>query len=285
MSSGTKKATPFWVGGAASCAAASITHPIDLLKVRIQTSQGPKQSYVAVISSIVKGEGIIGLYAGLSASILRQATYSTTRFGVYEELKKHLTSTGNMNFWTQLGSAVIGGTAGGIAGNPFDLANIRMQADSKLPPAERRNYKHAIDAFLRIRREEGTAALFTGLSPNIGRAIVMTSSQLVSYDVVKAQMLASGWFQDNVLTHFGASLLAGLIATTATSPVDVVKTRIMYSPVKGEYKGMIDAFVKIGTKEGPGAFFKGWLSAFIRLGPHTILTFVFFEQIKNLVTR
>lgn len=36
---------------------------------------------------IVKSEGIMGLYSGLSASILRQITYSTMRFGVYDKLK------------------------------------------------------------------------------------------------------------------------------------------------------------------------------------------------------
>lgn len=36
---------------------------------------------------IIKTEGIFGLYSGLSASILRQITYSTMRFGVYDKLK------------------------------------------------------------------------------------------------------------------------------------------------------------------------------------------------------
>ena len=40
---------------------------------------------------IVKNEGIRGLYNGLSASILRQATYSTMRFGTYDKLKSALT--------------------------------------------------------------------------------------------------------------------------------------------------------------------------------------------------
>lgn len=35
--------------------------------------------------------GVIGLYNGISASLLRQLTYSTTRFGIYEVAKQHLT--------------------------------------------------------------------------------------------------------------------------------------------------------------------------------------------------
>jgi dicarboxylate transporter 10 len=48
---------------------------------------------------IVKNEGIGGLYSGLSASILRQITYSTMRFGVYDKLKNFVSKNpGKSNF-------------------------------------------------------------------------------------------------------------------------------------------------------------------------------------------
>jgi solute carrier family 25 oxoglutarate transporter 11 len=43
------------------------------------------------ISRVVRGEGILGLYNGLSAGLLRQATYSTTRLGVYQSLYDYFT--------------------------------------------------------------------------------------------------------------------------------------------------------------------------------------------------
>ena len=49
-------------------------------------------------------------------------------------------------------------TAGAVAsfvGNPCDLTLVRLQADSALPKDQRRNYRHAVDAFVRIVREEG----------------------------------------------------------------------------------------------------------------------------------
>ena len=36
---------------------------------------------------VVKNEGVLGLYNGISASIGRQMTYSLTRFAVYEYIK------------------------------------------------------------------------------------------------------------------------------------------------------------------------------------------------------
>ena len=71
--------------GAAFC-----THPIDLLKVRLQTQKakvGQGQSLFTTAKLLVKEEGALALYNGLSASLLRQATYSTVRFGAYEKIK------------------------------------------------------------------------------------------------------------------------------------------------------------------------------------------------------
>lgn len=76
----------------------------------------------------------------------------------------------------------------------------------------------------------------------------------------------------------------GLVATTVCSPVDVIKTRVM-NDKGGEYKSAIDCFTKTVRSEGPGALFKGWLPSYIRLGPQTVLTFVFLEQLKALYFR
>lgn len=88
-----KKSYPFYFGGGASCVAAIVVHPFDLTKVRLQNSKGSaKHGMFSTMIKIFQNEGFFKLYAGLSASILRQATYSTVRFGVYEKLKDYVTS-------------------------------------------------------------------------------------------------------------------------------------------------------------------------------------------------
>lgn len=79
------------------------------------------------------------MYNGISASLLRQLTYSTTRFGIYESLKQSLQSSGHhVNFGTMVLIAGASGATGGVIGTPADLVNVRMQNDSKLPPEQRR---------------------------------------------------------------------------------------------------------------------------------------------------
>jgi len=75
--------------GAASCAAALVSHPFDLTKVRLQTTQGANsQGMIGTMINVARHEGIFALYTGLSASLLRQGTYSTVRFGTYDILKE-----------------------------------------------------------------------------------------------------------------------------------------------------------------------------------------------------
>jgi dicarboxylate transporter 10 len=189
------------------------------------------------------------------------------------------TGTTQPSILTLVGMASTSGFLGGIAGNPADVLNVRMQHDAALPKAERRNYKNAIDGLVRMVREEGGKSLWKGVWPNSMRAVLMTASQLASYDGFKRALLAHTSLSDNLTTHFTASLLAGFVATTICSPVDVIKTRIMSAT---ESKSIVVLMRDIYKAEGLGWMFRGWVPSFIRLGPHTIATFVFLEQHKKV---
>ncbi|KAF2286236.1 hypothetical protein GH714_012166 [Hevea brasiliensis] len=109
---------PFVNGGASGMLATCVIQPIDMIKVRIQLGQG---SAAQVTKTMLKEEGFGAFYKGLSAGLLRQATYTTARLGSF---------------------------------NPADLALIRMQADATLPAAQRRNYTNAFHALYRIVADE-----------------------------------------------------------------------------------------------------------------------------------
>ncbi|XP_045448858.1 mitochondrial dicarboxylate carrier [Melitaea cinxia] len=274
------RVSQWYFGGLASAGAACITHPLDLLKVQMQTQKGKNISIFQLTGITIKNQGVTGLYNGISASLLRQLTYSTTRFGIYEVAKQHLTVKDGqaIPFYMSAFLAGLGGFAGGFVGNPADLVNVRMQNDVKLPPEQRRNYKNAIHGLYRVAAQEGILRLWAGASMTCSRAALMTIGQLSFYDQIKGLLLASPYFGDDVATHVMSSFLAGAVATTLTQPVDVLKTRAMNAK-PGEVKSIL-LLIKNTAMEGPLAFFKGYIPAFVRLAPHTILTFVFLEQLR-----
>lgn len=257
------------------------------VKVRLQTRlpDAPKTT-LSTIAYIFRNEGVLGIYAGLSAALLRQMTYSTVRFGVYEDLKMRFAPQPTpenpkpkQSLLGLIAMSSAAGCLGGIAGNPGDVLNVRMQSDASKPPEARRNYKHALDGLIRMVREEGAASLFRGVEANSARALLMNASQLASYDAFKQICLQKLGMHDHLGTHFTASLAAGLVATTICSPVDVIKTRVMSAHPK---VSILHLLREASHKEGLLWVFRGWVPSFIRLGPQTIFTMIFFEQHKHL---
>ncbi|KAF8804904.1 mitochondrial carrier [Phlegmacium glaucopus] len=275
-----KKPYPFWLGGVAATFAASITHPLDLTKVRLQAS-GDKRM-IESIKKTVKTAGVRGLFDGITGTWLRQMSYSMCRFWAYDESKKMLGAGKDAPAWKLAAAGSMAGGIAGLVGNPGEIVMVRLQGDFAKPPEKRFNYKNCIDALYRMVREEGVSSLARGVGPNVFRAILMNASQLASYDFFKAELLKTPYFNDNIMCHFTASFAAGTVATTVCSPADVLKSRIMNAsgPGSNSTLGVIRASLK---SEGPMFMFKGWLPAWTRLQPTTILIFLTLEQLKNLV--
>ena len=140
------------------------------------------------------------------------------------------------------------------------------------------SYKNAIEGLFRVYRQEGFTRLYAGATTASTRGFLMTIGQVAFYDQIKAMFISTGYFQDNPKTHFISSLAAGGVATIMTQPLDVIKTRAM-SATPGQFP-TVWSIVVYTAKLGPLGFYKGFVPAFVRLGPHTILTFIILEQIR-----
>ena len=238
-----------------------------------------------VLKAVIKNEGVSGLYVGLSAGLFRQASYTTVRMGVYSSLFDTYASDGKPpSFFAKAAMGMAAGAVGAFVGTPAEVSLIRMTSDGRLPLAERRNYKNVFDALIRITREEGLLTLWRGCVPTIGRAMVVNAAQLASYSQAKQALLSTSYFKDNIMCHFVASMISGLVTTAASMPVDIAKTRIQnMKTVNGlpEYKGAFDVLGKVIRREGFFALWKGFTPYYARLGPHTVLTFIFLEQMNK----
>jgi solute carrier family 25 oxoglutarate transporter 11 len=313
----------FVEGGIASIVAGCSTHPLDLIKVRMQlqgeaaaaaapqpalrpalafqsgthtvslpTHDIPaprKPGPISVGTQILRAEGAAGLFSGISATVLRQTLYSTTRMGLYDILKKKWTQEngGVLPLHRKIAAGLIAGGVGAAVGNPADLAMVRMQADGRLPLAERRNYRSVGDAIGRMTRDEGVRSLWRGSALTVNRAMIVTASQLATYDQAKEAILARrGQAADGLGTHVAASFAAGIVAAAASNPVDVVKTRVMNMKVAPgappPYAGAMDCALKTVRSEGVMALYKGFIPTVGRQGPFTVVLFVTLEQVRKV---
>lgn len=143
---------------------------------------------------------------------------------------------------------------------------------------------------------------YKGAGPTVIRAMVVNGAQLAAYSQAKENLLGTNYFKEGILLHFCASMISGLITTIASMPVDIVKTRVQRASGKANalvsynllinfqillrFKTFISFLKKIFTEiiknEGVLSLWKGFTPYYARLGPHTVLTFIFLEQFNKM---
>eukprot|EP00930_Biecheleria_cincta_P086418 TRINITY_DN75707_c0_g1_i1.p1 TRINITY_DN75707_c0_g1~~TRINITY_DN75707_c0_g1_i1.p1 ORF type:complete len:320 (+),score=57.48 TRINITY_DN75707_c0_g1_i1:41-961(+) len=272
----------FGLAGLSGASGWLFVHPFDVAKVQMQINQQPGATLTSTCRKLLASEGVAGLYAGLNFAMWRQATYTTSRMGLYDVLMPMF--KGSDGKVSAIGKMAAGVAAGGIAATaccPVEVGLIRAQADSSLPPAERRNYKGLFDAIRQIKTTEGVPALWRGVGPTVGRGAVVSMTQLASYD--QAKEMLQPVLGDGFPLFVASALASGLIYCTASLPLDITKTRIQNmkaDPATGKmpYSGMLDALTQIPAKEGVLALWKGFPPYFLRSGGHTITMFLFKEM-------
>mmetsp|Transcript_11667 Transcript_11667/g.33564 ORF Transcript_11667/g.33564 Transcript_11667/m.33564 type:complete len:312 (+) Transcript_11667:135-1070(+) len=298
-------ATKMVIAAFAGMGAATICHPLDVVRVQMQTEGADYKGALDCGSQVVAREGIInGLYAGISAAYLRQWLYGSCRIGIYayllEQAQQNNIAAGlpknQIAFGTKLLMGMTSGGIGSFIGTPSELALVRMSNDNKLPEKQRRNYNGVVDCVKRIASEEGFTKLWTGGKVTVMRAMVLSACVLACSSEIKLKLTATGIFGTEGNLMFGglpllfvATLISSFIANIFSNPFDVVKSRVQNQkadPKTGElpYKSTLDGFLKIIRNEGIPKLWAGFTPAFLKLAPYTIISLTLTEKITLFVT-
>jgi len=281
-------------------AASGVSNPLDIIKVRqqlrTQTPGSRANAFWSVGVQMARSEGVLSLMNGFSASMLREVVYSGLRLGSYEYFKDtfYEMSKGALDrdgLGLKVSAAAVAATIGSALANPADLVKVRMQAyyPSGSPY---RNMRHAFAAIWQEGAHAapstssplagGLRALYRGVDATTVRGIVLSVSQICSYDHVKHILKRKGIMEEGIALHLTASMFAGLFCSITSNPVDVVKVRLMNDKAR-EFDGVTSCIKTIMRREGPMAFFKGFGMCWARLGTHTIVTFLIFERMRLLL--
>ncbi|KAJ3700836.1 hypothetical protein LUZ61_004541 [Rhynchospora tenuis] len=284
-------------GASSGVIAAVFVCPLDLVKTRLQVHglRNPPPtngSYIiASLEQIVKNEGIVGLYRGLSPTILALLPTWAVYFTVYDKLKHELASgtDGQLSVAGNVFAAVGAGTASAVVTNPLWVVKTRFQArtvkSASIP------YESTISALRKIRREEGFRGLYSGILPSLV-GVSHAAIQFPAYEKLKSYLakmenttvdkLSAG----NVAV---ASSLSKLLASTMTYPHEVIRSRLQeqsYANDTGSrYAGAIDCTKKVFMKDGLPGLYRGYATNLLRTIPTNVITLTSFELIYRLLTR
>lgn len=275
--------------GAAASVAEMATIPIDTSKVRLQIqgegaamAAGQQLKYRGMIQTMLtigREEGVKSLYRGLSAGLQRQLCFSGIRVGLYDSVRKMYgdDGEGKPKVLVKILASITTASTAVILFQPTEVVKIRFQAAGKS-----NIYKGTFDAYRTIARKEGLLnGLWRGVGTNVARLSVCNCTEIVVYDIIKSYILYKNLMNDNMPCHFASAFSAGFITSVVASPIDVVKTRYMNAK-NGQYKNPLHCAVSVMKKNGPTAFYKGFIPAFYRIALWNVVFFVSFEQIKKV---
>jgi solute carrier family 25 oxoglutarate transporter 11 len=268
----------------------TIVHPANTIAVRwnLASMQGKKFSF----SGMIKESGWMSIYDGLSAGVLRQVFYASSRFGLFETFRDKLHEIrGKTDFASRVG---VGAITGGIAAYiscPMEVAVVRMSNDSTLPPDERRNYKGVTDVAKRVIKEEGVMAFWRGSTPFVARAMMVGVFQVATLDQFKGMYAYwLGQKKNSIPNVFCAAMTSGLIYSIATMPLEASKNRMASQkpdPKTGllPYRSVFQTLSKVSAEEGFLALYNGFIPYYMRCGGHTVSMFIIVQILRDYYTK
>ncbi|KDN33665.1 hypothetical protein RSAG8_13240, partial [Rhizoctonia solani AG-8 WAC10335] len=238
-------------GGLAGTSVDLLFFPVDTIKTRLQSSQG-----------FLKAGGFSGIYRGIGSVIVGSAPAAAIFFTTYSTLKQNLPidSTHPLN---HVSAASVGEVAACLVRVPTEVVKSRTQTSAYGIGVS------SFGAFLRVAQLEGLGGLYRGFGSTVMREIPFTSLQFPMYEYFKVRLAKA---LDRPINPHEAAVcgsLAGGIAASDTTPLDVLKTRIMLDMKDAPERrvSLASRFMQIYRIEGIQALFAGvvprtlWISA------------------------
>ncbi|OAQ99904.1 hypothetical protein LLEC1_06713 [Akanthomyces lecanii] len=165
------------------------TNPLEIVKIRLQV-QGevaktvggaPKRSAMWIVRNL----GLVGLYKGASACLLRDVPFSAIYFPTYSHLKRDFfgeTQTHKLSILQLLTAGAIAGMPAAYLTTPCDVIKTRLQVEARKGEATYTGLRHAANT---IWKEEGFKAFFKGGPARIFRSSPQFGFTLAAYEVLQ----------------------------------------------------------------------------------------------------
>jgi solute carrier family 25 (mitochondrial adenine nucleotide translocator), member 4/5/6/31 len=199
-----KMISSFLSGGLAGGTALTVLYPIAFLRTRLALDVGNHQGIRKyprgmrdVFYSIMKTDGIKGVYQGYGIAISGVILYRAMHLGGYDNIKTELLHrrrksspeldfNDELTFMERFACAQIVSIVAGTMCYPIDSVRRRLMMQAGKPLAERK-YKNSLHAFQRIFIDEGMRGFYLGIGPNLFRSFG-GALLLVGYDTFKGMV-------------------------------------------------------------------------------------------------
>ncbi|WJX81947.1 hypothetical protein P8452_64767 [Trifolium repens] len=287
-------------GGVAGAFAKTCTAPLARLTILFQV-QGmhfdvghvaalSKPSLLYEAQRIVNEEGFRAFWKGNLVTIAHRLPYSAVNFYTYECYKNLLYSVLGENHRAKASSDVfVHFVSGGLSGMtaaaalyPLDLVRTRLAAQRSVI-----YYRGISHAFSTICREEGFFGMYKGLGATllgVGPSIALSFSV---YESLRSFWKSQRPDDSTAMVSLACGSLSGIVSSTATFPLDLVRRRMQLQGVGGRarvYSSLFGTFGHIFRNEGVRGLYRGILPEYYKVVPGVGIVFMTYETLKSLLS-
>lgn len=258
------------------------TYPLIYVSTRaaVDSKNDPKPFHQVVIDTINR-EGILGLYSGLSSSLLGIAVTNGVYYYFYERSRGIILQSSSrgkgLSTLESMLAGMIAGSATTILSNPIWVIQT-SQAVHTLEPsntadsqskflARKLGFSETVQQLL---AKDGIRAFWRGVGP----ALILVINPVLQYTVFEqlknvmtarrnSALRAAGTAVTTVAVlsdwdFFFLGALSKLVATSATYPYIVIKSRLQAGQASAlKYKSSVEGLLAILKEEGVGGLYKG----------------------------
>ncbi|XP_047252906.1 ADP,ATP carrier protein 3, mitochondrial [Capsicum annuum] len=267
------------MGGVSAAVSKKVAAPIERAKLLIQ-NQGemikfgrlsePYKGIVDCFTRTIKDEGVLSLWRGNTANVIRYFPTQALNFAFKDYFKRMFNFDKERDgYWKWFGGNLAFGGAAGASSLLFvyslDYARTRLANDAKAAQkGGKRQFNGLLDVYRKTIKSDGIPGLYRGFTISCVGIVVYHGLYFGIYDSLKPVVLV-GNLQDSFFASFflgwGITIGAGL----ASYPIDTVRRRMMMTSGEAvKYKGSLDAFSQIMKKEGTKSLFKGAAANILR---------------------
>ncbi|XP_067013535.2 mitochondrial carnitine/acylcarnitine carrier protein isoform X1 [Anabrus simplex] len=271
-------------GGVGGVCTVVTGHPLDTLKVRLQTMPRPgpgeeplyKGTWDCARKTVQK-EGVKGLFKGMGAPVTAVSPIFAIcffGFGVGKRLiQKHPDE--QLTLPKIFAAGAFSGIFTTIITAPGERVKciLQVQQAATGPP----KYKGPIDVITKLYKEGGIASIYKGSVATLLRDVPASGMYFMTYEGLQHFLTPPGSSDLGIGRTIVAGGMAGIANWVVAMPADVLKSRQQTAP-EGSYPGGLrEVFTTLIKEEGVGGLYKGCVPVFLRAFPANAACFFGFE--------
>ncbi|XP_073988831.1 carnitine/acylcarnitine carrier protein colt, mitochondrial [Rhodnius prolixus] len=279
----------FLSGGFGGICTVVAGHPLDTIKVRLQTMPKPGLNEAPLYKGTfdcakktIQLEGFKGLYKGMGAPLAGVAPIFAISFFGFGVGKRLFAKKGEELSLTRLFGA---GAFSGIFTTTIMAPGERIKCLLQIQQGQAKpKYSGPSDVVKQLYKEGGIRSIYKGTVATLLRDVPASGMYFMTYEWLQKFLKPFGndSTQMNLLKTIFAGGMAGILNWSVGMPADVIKSRLQTAP-EGTYRGIGHVFSVLMKEEGIFALYKGVTPVMLRAFPANAACFLGFEACMSLL--